>query len=148
MVEAALFQLIPGFSAANVTELERHLQQIWAFGANIIVGWQIGALGLKVLYLPSYALAKAAQIRPDLLSGDPSTPHYAAAYEHYSRPKNSIDAQTGQMTSVTPDMSSIRRPTYKGPAPAPGAGPKVARKPVAPPKLSDAQSKEIGRAHV
>ena len=70
MVEVALLKLIPGFSAANVTELERHLQQIWAFGANIIVGWQIGALGLKVLYLPSYALAKAAQIRPDLLSGD------------------------------------------------------------------------------
>ena len=70
MAEVALLKLIPGFSAANVTELERHLQQIWAFGANIIVDWQIGALGLKVLYLPSYALAKAAQIRPDLLSGD------------------------------------------------------------------------------
>ncbi len=63
-------QVIPDFSSANISELERHLRKIWAFGANVIVGWRIGALGLKILYLPSYALAKAAQAYPDLLSGD------------------------------------------------------------------------------
>jgi len=91
---------------------------------------------------PYSGKAMDAQNLNVLLTGDLSTPHYAAAYEHYSRPKNSIDAQTGQMTSVTPDMSSIRPPTFR--QPVTGAGPKVARKPVAPPKLSDAQSKAKG----
>lgn len=63
-------QIIPGFSRANVKELERGLHKIWSLGANVIVGWQVGAYGLKVLHLSSYALARAAETHPDLLAGD------------------------------------------------------------------------------
>jgi hypothetical protein len=99
--EVALSPFIPGFSPANVTELERHLQKIWSFGANIIVGWQIGALGLKVLYLPSYALARAAQAHPDLLSSERNLNTDADAHR-----LSKIGAQTASVAlsfNVPPD---------------------------------------------
>ncbi len=44
-------------SAANVGELERSIGKIFAHGANLVIGWHLAAHGIKVLHLPSYALA-------------------------------------------------------------------------------------------
>ncbi len=41
--------------------------QIWAIGANVIVGWRPVPHGLKVLHLPSLVLKKAAKTKPQLL---------------------------------------------------------------------------------
>jgi hypothetical protein len=45
-----------------------------------------------------------------LTRGDPSSPEYASAYWLLSQPKMTVDQQTGQMTTVTPDMSKFRPP--------------------------------------
>ncbi len=41
--------------------------QIWALGANVIVGWRPVSRGLKVLHLPSVVLKKAVKTYPQLL---------------------------------------------------------------------------------
>jgi len=41
--------------------------QIWALGANVIVGWRPVPFALQVLYLPSVILKKAAKTYPQLL---------------------------------------------------------------------------------
>ena len=41
--------------------------QVWALGANVIVGWHPVPFGLQVLYLPSVVLKKAAKTYPQLL---------------------------------------------------------------------------------
>ena len=41
--------------------------QVWALGANVIVGWRPVPFGLQVLYLPSVVLKKAAKTYPQLL---------------------------------------------------------------------------------
>ena len=51
--------------------------------------------------------AQAANI---LLTGDPSSPEYRAAYAIASQPKTSFDVASGQMYTVTPDMSWARPP--------------------------------------
>lgn len=47
----------------------------------------------------------------ELLSGDPSTPQYGAAYAYVSKPRVVFDPQTGEQITVTPDMSWARKPT-------------------------------------
>ena len=41
--------------------------QIWALGANVIIGWRPVPFALQVLYLPSIVLKKAAKTYPQLL---------------------------------------------------------------------------------
>jgi len=41
--------------------------QVWALGANVIVGWRPVPFGLQILYLPSVVLKKAAKTYPQLL---------------------------------------------------------------------------------
>ena len=60
----------PQFSAANATELDRSLRKIWRHGANVIIGWHVAANGLKILYLPSYALSTVAASEADILRPD------------------------------------------------------------------------------
>lgn len=54
-----------------------------------------------------------------LLTGDPTTPTYAAAFGRYGSPKVSVDPQSGQTTSTRYDMSMFRKPTYQVPGAAP-----------------------------
>lgn len=81
-----------------------------------------------------------------LLSADPATPEYAAAYGHMSQPKMSFNA-AGQPVWSQPDMRAFKTPTGMGyaggqpqagsvlpaagaqPAPAPGAAPQPAASP-------------------
>ena len=50
--------------------------------------------------------------RPNmLLTGDPSTPEYLAAYVGMKEPKVIVDPATGRTTMVNPDMSPYRVPT-------------------------------------
>lgn len=61
-----------------------------------------------------------AQALNILLQGDPSSPVYAAAYNHYSQPKVSVDPKTGQITTISPNMGGFRPPGGMG-APQSGA---------------------------
>lgn len=54
-----------------------------------------------------------------LTNGNPTSPVYKSAYWLMSQPKITVDQNTGQMTTVTPDMRSFRQPA--GGQPAPGA---------------------------
>ena len=60
-----------------------------------------------------------------LLQGDPGSPAYIAAYNHYAQPKVSMDPSTGKITTISPDMSAFRPPM--------GAGQSAGRPPVAAP---------------
>ena len=51
-----------------------------------------------------------AQALNILLTGDPGSDAYAAAYAHYGQPKVMIDPTTGQIVSTRPDMSPYRPP--------------------------------------
>ncbi len=42
-------------------------EQVWALGANVIVGWRRVPRGIKILYLPSVVLKKAARRHPQLM---------------------------------------------------------------------------------
>ncbi len=64
--------LSPHFSSANAKELAQKLRKIWSHGANVIIGWYVGSHGLKILYLPSYALSKASAVVPGILEPDKS----------------------------------------------------------------------------
>lgn len=72
-----------------------------------------------------------AQDRNILLSGDPSSPEYAAAYASQSAPKiTGYDQQTGQAIISKPDMSWARPPASAGQKIAgdmqpPQSGPKI-----------------------
>ena len=50
--------------------LDIALLKVWRRGANVIIGWRLGAYGIRVLYLPSYDLPQWEQRRPDLLRYD------------------------------------------------------------------------------
>jgi hypothetical protein len=62
-----------------------------------------------------------------LLTGDPASPEYAAAYSHLAMPRVQMDPQTGRLLTVSPDLSSWARPPANvnaamPPASAQGAG--------------------------
>ena len=61
-----------------------------------------------------------AQATNILLSADPSSPEYAAAYSIMQQPRTYLDPGSGQIVSVAPDMTAFRSPTGAG-APAPAA---------------------------
>lgn len=60
-----------------------------------------------------------------LLTGDPSTQAYAAAYAHMSRPRTTVDGEGRPITVQPMDMGMFQRPTFgrggqpTGPAPLP-----------------------------
>ncbi len=60
---------------------------------------------------PFQGTSPYAQNSNILLNGDPSTPVYRAAYNKMATSKNTLDPNTGQMVSVSPDMSAFRPPT-------------------------------------
>lgn len=45
-----------------------------------------------------------------LLTGDPQSPAYAAAYNHLAQPRAVYDPTTGKVVLVDPDMSAYRKP--------------------------------------
>ena len=60
----------PVLTAANRRELDVNLRKVWELGANVIVGWRLLAYGMKILYVTSYDLPKAAKNRSNLLRFD------------------------------------------------------------------------------
>lgn len=54
-----------------------------------------------------------AQARNILLTQDPSSPTYAAAFSYLSEAKNTIDPKTGGITTITPDMSAFAPPALQ-----------------------------------
>jgi hypothetical protein len=68
-----------------------------------------------------------------LLQGDPSSAAYIAAYNYYAQPKVSINPNTGQITTISPDMSAFRPPMGGTGQPGTGQGtpsPTAAKAPV------------------
>jgi hypothetical protein len=63
--------------------------------------------------------AMDAQASNILLTGDPASPAYAAAYAHLAQPKVTIDPQTNRAVIVSPDLSWAAKPGQ----PRGGAGP-------------------------
>lgn len=59
-----------------------------------------------------------AQYQNILLTGDPSSPEYEAAYQAFGQPKVRLDPATGNAIVQRPDMSHFRRPTRGGTAPS------------------------------
>lgn len=68
---------------------------------------------------PYEGTGMAAQDRNELLTGDPSTAKYASAYAAASQPKTYLDQTSGQMVTVSPDISWARQPTGGAAQPAP-----------------------------
>lgn len=62
--------------------------------------------------------AMDAQATNILLTGDPSTPVYQAAYAHLAQPKVSMDPNTGTISTISPDMSAFQKPAPRGQAPS------------------------------
>jgi len=62
-----------------------------------------------------------AQTMNLLLQGNPNSPEYLAAYNHYAAPKMSYNA-SGQLITITPDMSAFRPPAGRSGAAQPGGG--------------------------
>lgn len=63
-----------------------------------------------------------AQVTNILLTGDPSTPDYLAAYNIASQPRVTV-GQDGVPVTVTPNMSAYRKPLYGQQVPIDGAMP-------------------------
>ena len=60
----------PVLTAANRRELDVNLRKVWDLGANVIIGWRLLPYGMKILYVTSYDLPKAAKNHPNLLRFD------------------------------------------------------------------------------
>lgn len=89
--------------------------------------------------------AMDAQAMNILLTGDPSSPVYQAAYMHVAQPKVSMDPNTGTISTISPDMGAFRKPAGQGAPPA-GPVPSVAAPPMpgAPVVASDTAVKVPG----
>jgi hypothetical protein len=60
--------------------------------------------------------AMDAQASNILLTGDPASPEYAAAYAWLAQPKVTFDATTGKSVIVSPDLTWAKQPTNPGAA--------------------------------
>ena len=98
-----------------------------------------------------------AQALNILLSGDPATPEYRAAFHHYGQPKYAFDPVSRQQTVVRQDMTAFKTPTFgamatpagEGAAPAgmgPEGGVQVTSMDEGAPRLTEAQSKKASTA--
>lgn len=82
--------------------------------------------------------AQAANI---LLTGDPQSPSYRAAYNFLAAPRSTVDSQTGDIITTRPDMSAFRSPGMAAPASQPHPMPSPAESqanPLAAPAASSA----------
>lgn len=73
--------------------------------------------------------AMDAQAYNILLTGDPKSPTYAAAFNHVASPRSTVDATTGDIITTRPDMSAFRAPAMgqpQAPQGAPQGGPPAA----------------------
>jgi hypothetical protein len=94
-----------------------------------------------------------AQVMNILLQGNPNSPEYLAAYNHYAAPKMSYNS-SGQLVTITPDMSAFRPPAGGAaavpqpgqPVQAPQQGPGVTVKQVGDPILTEGEKKASGFA--
>ena len=55
-----------------------------------------------------------AQANNILLTGDPASPVYKAAYNHLAQPRVQFDAASGQQITINPDMSAYAPPATQG----------------------------------
>lgn len=62
--------------------------------------------------------AQWAQDRNVLLTADPSSPEYASSYYSMASPRSYFDSASGQIVSITPDMSAYKAPTGTAGAPS------------------------------
>lgn len=88
---------------------------------------------------PFQGNAMDAQVANILLTGNPASPEYMAAFNIAAAPRVNFDAASGQMVTVRPDMSAYRPPARGGvptaeATPVPGAA--------APPNLAGGVSVE------
>lgn len=60
-----------------------------------------------------------AQARNILLSKEPSSPEYAAAFSYLSEAKTTVDPKTGGITTIAPDMSAFAPPAMRQGMPQP-----------------------------
>ena len=58
--------------------------------------------------------AMDAQASNILLTGDPASPEYAAAYAHLAQPKVQFDPTTNKLVTISPDLSWARKPGQQG----------------------------------
>lgn len=94
---------------------------------------------------PFQGRSMQAQALNMLITGDPSTPQYAAAYAAASKPQVSFD-ELGRPVFVTPDLSWARKPTAEMPGaaqPAPGQPPSPAPEPGKPTISAGPQVKPV-----
>ncbi len=99
-----------------------------------------------------------AQTMNILLTGDPASPEYAAAYQFQSQPRVSFDPVTGRQVTIEPNMAAFREPAGQGmvmpearepqkaqaqgePISTPGA--RVTVKEVTQPKLSMTEAQQL-----
>lgn len=75
-----------------------------------------------------------------LHGGDPSSAVYAAAYNNMAEPKVSFNPTTGETTTITPNMSAFRPPTYR----RSGAEPRAAAPTAAPTGAGQAPTRTGG----
>ncbi len=87
---------------------------------DVLVGpsGEVIARGPEAAGGPFSGTALTGQAANILLSADPSSPEYAAAYSIMSQPRTYMDPGSGQIVSVAPDMAAFRPPTGRGAAPA------------------------------
>lgn len=60
-----------------------------------------------------------AQASNILLTGNPASPEYAAAYAHLAQPKVQFDPTTNKLVTVSPDLSWAAKPVQAGASDAP-----------------------------
>lgn len=111
---------------------------------------------------PFAGTALEAQDRNILLTGDPSSPEYRASYNAMKQPRQTYNPATGQLVTITPDMSAYRPPTGGAAAvaaeargepemPQPmgtvSATPGVTIKEVSKPRLTEGEKKAAGFAN-
>ena len=98
-----------------------------------------------------------AQALNILLTGDPATAEYRAAFHHYGQPKYAFDPVSRQQTVVRQDMTAFKKPTFgamatpagEGAAPAgmgPPGGVDVAAMDQGAPRLNELQAKKASTA--
>lgn len=94
-----------------------------------------------------------AQYQNILLTGDPSSPEYRAAYQAFGQPKVRLDPTTGNAIVTRPDMTHFRSPTGGATAmPAPdgstgrGGGLSIESVPGAEGRFTEAQMRSVDAA--
>lgn len=77
-----------------------------------------------------------AQMLNTLLTGDPASTIYQAAFNHMAQPKQTFDPATGQVVTINPNMSAFRPPAVQG---APQGAPQGTGMPNPPPQAQGGQ---------